>query len=156
MGRLQHRLMPPHYRMWGHNNNNSITDSFSRYFIDLSTHTQPFYSSLESGLCPGQPGWAGTRRNIHPLNTYHSHQSSLSASPSTMIHGILPVQFTCPTVFFHNISASFLWSSYWPGMLHFIRHPIIVFFSQYMPIPSQPRLYHLILVSQPFTWNSIL
>jgi len=19
------------------------------------------------GICPGQPGWAGTRRNIHPL-----------------------------------------------------------------------------------------
>ena len=28
------------------------------------THTQLFYGS---GFCPGQPGWAGTRRNIHPL-----------------------------------------------------------------------------------------
>jgi len=28
------------------------------------THAQPFYGS---GFCPGQPGWAGTRRNIHPL-----------------------------------------------------------------------------------------
>jgi len=27
-------------------------------------HTQPFY---DSAFCPGQPGWAGTRRNIHPL-----------------------------------------------------------------------------------------
>jgi len=26
------------------------------------------------GICPGQPGWAGTRRNIHPLNT---HQQKL-------------------------------------------------------------------------------
>ena len=39
---------------------------------------------------------------------------------------------------------SFLWSTSWPGTLHFILHtilhPIIVFFSQYMPIPSQPVL----------------
>jgi len=28
------------------------------------THTQPFYGC---GFCPGQPGLAGTRRNIHPL-----------------------------------------------------------------------------------------
>ena len=48
----------------------------------------------------------------------------------------------CSTVFFHNLSPSFLWSTSWPGTLHFIRHtflhPIIVFFSQHMPIPSQP------------------
>jgi len=40
--------------------------------------------------------------------------------PSTTIHGILPVQFTCLTVFFHNLSPSFLWSTSWPGTLHFI------------------------------------
>jgi len=39
------------------------------------THTYPTVLWL-SGLCPGQPGWAGTRRNIHPL-TRRGHQSSL-------------------------------------------------------------------------------
>jgi len=31
------------------------------------THTQPFYILRLCGFCPGQSGWAGTRRNIHPL-----------------------------------------------------------------------------------------
>ena len=67
----------------------------------------------------------------------HSHLWSsivpLLLHPSTTIHGILPVQSTHLTVFFHNLSPSFLWSTPWPGTLHFILHtflhPIIVFFS---------------------------
>ena len=62
--------------------------------------------------------------------------------PSIMIHGILSVQFMYLTVFFHNLSPSLLWSTSWPGTFHFILHTflhqIIVFFSQQMPIPSQP------------------
>jgi len=58
--------------------------------------------------------------------------------PSTTIHGILPIQSECFAVFFHNLSPSFLWSTSWPGTLHFILHtflhPIIIFFSQHMPI----------------------
>jgi len=82
-----------------------------------------------------------------PEKTFtHSHVSWSSVvpyllRPSNTIHGILPVQSTCLTVFFHNLSPSFLWSISWPGTLHFILHtflhPIIVFFSQHMPIPSQ-------------------
>jgi len=89
----------------------------------------------------------------------HSHLSWSSVipyllPPSITIHGILPVQFTCLTVFFDNLSPSFLWSTCWPGTVHFILytfiHPLIVFFSQHMPIPLQPvvpRLCHLLLVS---------
>jgi len=57
-------------------------------------------------FCPGQPGWAGTKRNIHPLTliVVISHPSLLS--PSTTIHGILRIQSTCFTVFFHNLSPS--------------------------------------------------
>jgi len=48
--------------------------------------------------------------------------------PFYMIHGILPVQSTCLTVFFHNLSPSLLkWSASWPGTLHFILH---IFFAQ--------------------------
>jgi len=75
-----------------------------------------------------------------PTHAYHGHQSSLIFS--IYIHGILSVQFTCLTVFFHNLSPSILWSTSWPGTLHFILHtflhPIVVFFSQHIPIPSQP------------------
>jgi len=80
-----------------------------------------------------------TQGELVPEETFtHSHLSWSSIipyllPPSFTIHGILAVQFTCLTVFFHNLSlASFLWSTSWHGTLHFILHtflhPIIVFF----------------------------
>ena len=95
-------------------------------------------------FCPGQPRWAGTRRNIHPLTLIVVINHPYLLPPFTTIHGILPIQSMCFTVFFHNLSSSFLCSTSWPGTLHFILHtflhPIIIFFSQHMPIPSQPVL----------------
>jgi len=38
-------------------------------------------------------------------------------SPSTTTHGILCIQSTCSTVFYHNLSPSFLWSTSWPSTL---------------------------------------
>jgi len=103
------------------------------------SHTHTTVLQL-SGLCPGHPGWVGTRRNIHPLTLIVVISHPLSASLSVTIHGILPVQFTCLIVFFHNPSPSFLWSISWPGTLNFILHtflyPIIVFYSQHLPISS--------------------
>jgi len=73
----------------------------------------------------------------------HSHLSSITPyllPPSNMIHSILLVQFTCLTVFLHNLCPSPLWSTSWSDTLHFIfhtfLHPIIVFFLQHMPIPT--------------------
>jgi len=60
-------------------------------------------------------------------------------SPSIMIHSILPIQFTCLTVFLYNLCPSPLWSTSWSGILHLILiqtflHPIIiVLFSQHYP-----------------------
>jgi len=69
------------------------------------THIQPFYGSVDFVRDnPGEPV---------PEETFtHSHLSWSSIvpyllHPSNMIHGILPVQFTCLTVFFHNLSPSF-------------------------------------------------
>jgi len=97
-----------------------------------------------SGLSLGQPGWAGTRRNIHPLTPIMVINIPYLLPPSFTIHGILLVQFMHMTVFYHNLSPSFLWSVFWPGTLHFILHTflytIIVFFLQHMLIPSQPVL----------------
>jgi len=54
-----------------------------------------------------------------PQETFtHSHPYVIP--PSFMIHGILLAQFTCLTIFFHNLSPSFLWSTSWPGTLHFL------------------------------------
>ena len=97
------------------------------------THTHATILRL-CGFCPVQPGWDGTRRNIHPLTLIVVINRPYLLSPSTTIHGILRIQSTCSTVFFHNLSPSFLWSTSWPGTLHFILHtPIIVFFLQHMP-----------------------
>jgi len=79
-----------------------------------------------------------------PTDTYRGHQSSLIC----FLHLLRPMAFSlfnlCLTVFLHNLCASFLLSTSWPGTLHFILHtflhPVTVFFSQHMPIPSQPVL----------------
>jgi len=38
------------------------------------------------GFCPGQAGWTGTRRNIHPLTPIVVIKYSYLLPPSTMIH----------------------------------------------------------------------
>ena len=90
------------------------------------------------GFCPGQPG-----EPVQEETFTHSHLSWTSIipylfPPSVMIYVILPIQFTCLTVFLHNLCPSFIWSTSWPGTLQFIvhtfLHPIIVFFSQHMPV----------------------
>jgi len=94
----------------------------------------PFYGSLDFVRDnPGEPV---------PGETFtHSHLSRSWIIPSLLppsitIHGILPVQFTCLTVFFHSLSPSFLQSISWPGTLNFILytllHMIAVFFSKHM------------------------
>ena len=61
-----------------------------------------------------------------------------------MIHSILCVQFTCLTILFDNLFPGPLWSSSWSWTLNFkfhaFLHPVIVFFSQQMPIPMQTVL----------------
>ena len=113
-----------------------------------------------TALCPGLPRWAGTRRNIHPLTpilviNHHLSSSSIYYNPWHFLCSIYVPDSLFP------LSPSFLWSTSWPGTLHFILHTflhsIIVFFMWHMP-PSQPVLlsnYYLSL-SRPFTWNSVL
>ena len=88
------------------------------------SHTHTTVSRL-CGICPGQPGWAGTRRNIHPLTLIVVINHPNLLYPSTTNHGILHIQSTCSAVFFHNLSPSFLWSTSWPGTLHFILHTFL-------------------------------
>jgi len=113
-------------------------------------NTQPFYGSLYFVRDnPGEPV---------PEETHLSWSSVIPylLIPSITIHGILPVQFTCLTVFSHNLSPSFLWSTSWPGTLNFILHtflhPIIVFLAAHAHTIATCfavvlRLCHLIQVS---------
>jgi len=81
--------------------------------------------------------WAGTRRNIHPLTSPWSSNVPYLLHPSAQIRGILPVQSTCLTVFFHCLSPSFLWSVSWPDTLHFI----LQYFSQSLSSFCIPLMY---------------
>jgi len=103
------------------------------------THTQPFSALWKLS---GTTRVSRYQKKHSPTTLIVVINHPYLLSPSTTTHGILRIQSTCSTVFFRNLSPSFLWSTFWPGTLHFILHtflhPIIVFFSQHMPIPSQP------------------
>ena len=94
---------------------------------------------------------AGTRRNIHPLDLSWSSIILYLLLPSNMIHSILHVQFMCLTVFFRILCPSFLWTTSWPGTLHFILYTLSSFATYAHTIATcfavVPRLCHLILVS---------
>jgi len=120
------------------------------------THTQLFYGYLDFF-------WDNLGKPEPEETCTHSHLSWSSIipyllPPSIMIHGILSVQFTSLTVFFHNhnLSPSFLWSTSWPGTLNLI--PILFFIKSLSSFHSNahvittcfavvPRLCHLIIVS---------
>jgi len=136
--------------MWIENNSSNI-------YIKYHTHTT-IYGSLD--FVWDNPG------ELVPEETFtHSHLSWSSVipyllPPSITIHGILPVQFVCLTIFFHNLSPSFLWStswlvSKWHPPLHtpYISSPnhCLLFAAHDHTITTcfaaVPRLCHLILVS---------
>ena len=87
----------------------------------------------------------GPGRPVPQQTLTHSHSSWSSdmlyhLPPFTTISGIHFVHFTCLTVLSYNLSPGPLWSSSWSWTLNFILHiflhPIIIFFSQHMPIPT--------------------
>ena len=70
------------------------------------THTHTFYTSLDFVWDnPGEPVPEETFTHLHLL---WSSVVPYLLCASNMIHGILPVQSTCLTVFFHNFCSSFL------------------------------------------------
>ena len=54
-------------------------------------------------LCLGLPGWAGTRRNIHPLTPLLLINHPYQLPPSTTNHSIIPAQSTYLAIFLHNL-----------------------------------------------------
>jgi len=97
------------------------------------THNiQPFYSSLDFVRDKlGEP--------VLEIAFTHAHLSWSSSipyllPPSITIYGILPIQLMCLTVFFYNLSPSFLWSTSWPApstsySIHFFTQSLSFFCS---------------------------
>ena len=117
---------------------NSLTLNSQNGVNELqTTHNDRF-----TALWPGLPGQAGTRWNTHPPAILIIIQS---LSASSIYHD--PQHPPCSNYVLCNLiaqSLSPLWSTSWSGALHLIfhafLHPISVFFSEHMPIPSQPVL----------------
>jgi len=130
------------------------------------THTHIHTTILRLyGFCPGQPRWAGTRRNIHPLTPIMVINHSLSASSIYYDPWHPPCSIQVPNSLFPQSLSKFslVYLLAWHPPLHTpFLHPIIVFFLQHMPIPSQPVHCSTEIMSsnpslsQPFTRNSVL
>jgi len=79
-------------------------DQNSNYFLK-DTHTTILRLS---GFFPGQPGWAGTRRNIHPLTSYMIINHPLSVFLH-LLWSMASYLFNLHAkVFFHNLCKSSL------------------------------------------------
>jgi len=99
-----------------------------------NTHTivsRPFLRDYPGELVPGE---TFTHSNISWSSTV-----LYQLPPSTTIHSILSVQFTCLTVFLHNLSPGSLWSTSWsaPSTLYSIH-----FFTQLLPSFHNICPYH--------------
>jgi len=106
--------------------------------------------------------WDNSGEPIPEKTFTHSHLSwssiiSCLLPPSITIHGILSVQFTCLTVFFHNLSPKFslVYLLAWHPPLHtpyiFSPNHCLLFAAHAHTITTcfavLPKLCHLILVS---------
>jgi len=96
----------------------------------ITTVTTPFYGPL-SRTTPGKPVPEETLTHPPSWSSFNLYQ----LLPPTTIHSIVPIQFSCLTIFLHNLSPCPLWSTSWSGALHLILHmflyTISVFFSQH-------------------------
>jgi len=113
-------------------------------FTDVLLLLQLFYCTLS------RTTWVSWYQKKHsPTHLSWSSSNIYQLLPSTRIHSILCVQFTCLTIFLHNVCPSPLWFTSWSGALHLI---LYTFFTQSVscfrntwPIPSQ--VYCLLIYS---------
>ena len=110
----------------------SHTHACTRAHTHTHTHTQPC-----NGLLSGTTRVGRYQKKHSPT---WSSDILYHLPPFTTIHGILCVQFTCLTVRSDNLSPGLLWSWTLYFILHAFLHPVIIIFSQHMPIPMQPVL----------------
>jgi len=84
----------------------------SVYQIDTAKnvhkHTWNNNNNRFMAFYPGLPGWDSTRKKHSLTHTYPIINYRYQLPPSTMIHSILPVQFTCLSLFAQPLSKSSL------------------------------------------------
>jgi len=126
------RFEPRPYSTWVQHGNHSATEP--PLFDTKHTQTESF-NGLWSGTT--RVGWYQKKHS--PTHTHPDHQTSF-------IIFLHLLQYTASSLFSLCAWQSFstLWSCSWSWTLSFIHHaflhPIIIFSSQHMPIPSQPVL----------------
>ena len=120
--------------------------SNSEALTNLQMHVKQKHNNNNNhfiAVCPDYPGEPVPEKKI-THRSFSSSSNLYQLLPSTTIHSILLVHIMCLAIFLYNLSPCPLWSTSWSGALHLIfhtfLHPISVFFSQHMPIPSQPVL----------------
>jgi len=105
-------------------------------FLSMHIQTQPFNGPL----------FGTTQVGRYQKKTFTHSQLSWSSNILYLLWSIASSLFNlrCLRVLFHSLSPGPLWSTSWSGTLYWIlhefRHPIIINFLQYMPIPLQPVL----------------
>ena len=107
----------------------------------IHTHTNVLQLS---GFCLGQPRWAGTRRNIHPLTLIVAISHPLSASSIYYDPWHPPCSIYMPDSLFPQSISKFssVYLFAWHPPLHtpYIYSPNYCLLLQHMPIPSRPVL----------------
>ena len=97
-----------------HHEHHEVSHTYTHKHMHMHMHTHTTHRFMALWILSGTTRVSRYQKKHSPTHTYRGHQSSLLPS-STTIHGILLIQSTHLTVFFHNLSPSFLWSTSWPG-----------------------------------------
>ena len=77
--------------------------TFDIITLDKHTHTYTHTHTTVLQHCPGLPGWAGTRRNIHPLTPLLLINHPYYLPLSTANRSIILAQSTYLAVSLHNL-----------------------------------------------------
>jgi len=127
-------------------------------------HTHNHFTAL--WILSGTTRVSQYQKKYSPTHTHRGHQSFLICFIHLLIHGILPVQSTCLTVFFpqslSKFSLVYLLAWYPPFRTPYIsssNYYLLLFTTHAHTIATcfavVWRLCLVILVSQPFTRNSV-
>ena len=100
-----------------------------RSFVYLETITTTTILRL-SGFCPGQPGWADTRRNIHPLTPIASRSQRVSL---IVIPFCLSVWMSVGHSAIYSLPRLIDHNQIWSAAIHLSLDPCKPFWIPYLP-----------------------
>jgi len=108
---------------------------------EIHGRLQHYSNNHFMALCLGLLGWAGTRRNIHPLTPFLIINRPLSASSIHCDPWHPPCSISMLDSLFHNLSPSSLCSISWSGTLHSIHFFIQSLYSLFNACPYHHNLF---------------